>query len=111
MDKDFKIDITNAARLIEMQLVAQKMLMKNVILVLDAYASENLNSLLSYAELHLNSGYVEDIKLTNFETMKSKIKQVLESAQIEVEVNEDQESITRKDNVSNRNSRMTDTKL
>ena len=84
-DQEYRVDITNAARLIEMQLVAQKMLIKNTDRVINSYAGQNLSSLMRTALMHLQSSYVPDVKLVSFTSMKSQIKQILESAQIEVQ--------------------------
>ena len=79
-DKDYKIDITNASRLMEMQLAAQSMLLFNINKVMSIYADDFLPIVLSLCKNYLSSSYAPVINLSNFSTMKRKIKSAIETA-------------------------------
>ena len=85
-DKEYRLDITNAARLVEMQLIAQQMLLKNTEEALITYAGFDMNNVMSAIKGIFNQKNSPKIELQNFEQMKNKVRSILTSSSYSVKI-------------------------
>jgi len=79
-DKEFKVDVSNAARLLEMQVVAQTMLFENIREVLTIYAGGDIVGILDQFLTFLNGEYAGEINVGTINNMKRQIKDAIKSA-------------------------------
>ena len=79
-DKEFKVDVSNAARLLEMQVVAQTMLFENIREVLTIYAKGDIVDILDQFLTFLKGEYAGKINVGTVNNMKGQIKDAIKSA-------------------------------
>ena len=79
-DKEFKVDVSNAARLLEMQVVAQTMLYENIREVLSVYAGDDIIEILDQFLTYLNGEYDGEIKADTLNNMKRQVREAMENA-------------------------------